>query len=266
MSMSETLMEMYYFPAIRDFLASEFGVRVLRILKPSQRREGWVGFDQGWVRTDLSDEELYNQLSKTLHGVAASKPLFYFGFFLQFKTVDIMKRRSKHTPPGMVADYYRSELDLTRSLESGSIQHHLLVRLSSISGARVAYACPMFFDIDSIYDPPDLSTLRCMPVTNDTPLYNEGERHFIAVQFPKSPSGYWCSEPIHVKSISFAQWITDHNLPLMFMDGKRLSSLIKSAREICWEDRSFGENERDHPGSLLPQAFTIMEVAKDAER
>lgn len=261
---TETLLEMYYFPAIRDLIASIFGVRVLRLLKPSRRREGWVGFDQGWVRTDLTTDDLYTELSDALQNSALSVPRLYFGFFLQFKIVEIMRRISKYTPPNIFADYYRSELDLTRSSESGAIQHHLLVHLASMANTAVAYACPMFFDIDAIYDQPDLETLRCVPVSISTPVFNEYERHFIAIQTPRSSRGYWCSETVRTEHVSFTQWIRREGVagPAP-MDGKHLISLIESAAEAARERTPWPrEYATRGPATVLPQSFTIIEMAK----
>jgi hypothetical protein len=259
---TEALLEMYYFQAIRDHFASVFGARVFRILKPSQRQEGWVGFDQGWVLTELSNEQFYSELETALPSGSTSLSRFYFGFFLQFKVVEIMNRRSRYSPRGFTADYFRSELDLTRSKESGAIQHHLLIALSGINGASVAYACPMFFDIDAIYDPPDLNHLRCIPVTYRTPPFDEGERHFIAIQNPTAAWGFWCSKPIYMRHVSFADWVgkNTENGPKP-MDGKQLRDLIESSAGVAREHSFWVESdERKAPSSLLPRSFTVIEM------
>jgi hypothetical protein len=261
-SVTEALLEMYYFQAIRDHFTSVFGARVLRILKPSQRQEGWVGFDQGWVRTELSNEQFCSELATALASGSSGLSRFYFGFFLQFKIVEIMNRRSRYSPPGFVADYFRSELDLTRSQESGTIQHHLLIALSRINGASVAYACPMFFDIDAIYDPPDLNQLRCVPVTDETPPFDEGERHFIAIQTPTDAWGFWCSQPIDMRHVSFADWVAKNtDIGPKPMDGMQLRALIESSASVA---RKHGfrvdSDEHELPSSFLPQSFTVIEM------
>ena len=63
---TEALLEMHYHCAPIDLFAGYFGARFLRLLKPSTIREAWVGFDQGWVRTELEGSELLSQLRGAL--------------------------------------------------------------------------------------------------------------------------------------------------------------------------------------------------------
>ena len=85
---TETLLEMHFHRAIVKCFEDTFGAKFLRLLKPSTKSEAWVGFDQGWTRTTLTNAELFDQLKTTIASGATSVNAFYFGYF--------MRRSSRH--------------------------------------------------------------------------------------------------------------------------------------------------------------------------
>ena len=92
---TEALLEMYYLRAIADLFAQFYGVPFLRLLKPSARQEAWVGFDQGWVAyAPQSTQQLYAKLGETIKAGARQVEGFYVGYFMQFKVLREMVRRS----------------------------------------------------------------------------------------------------------------------------------------------------------------------------
>jgi hypothetical protein len=49
---------MHYHRALVDLFSGMYGQGFVKILKPSPQKEAWVGFDQGWARMSVSEEEL----------------------------------------------------------------------------------------------------------------------------------------------------------------------------------------------------------------
>ena len=155
---TEVLLEMHDHRAIVEAFAAVFGARFLRMLKPSTQQEVWVGFDQGWVHTSVSTADLYATLSNTISSGGRQSNAFHLGYFLQFKVVHTLARRSRIAPTGFVAPYLRAELSVWRHPRAELSQHETHCRLASIQGAEVYYACPLLFDIDAIDEYPDLGT------------------------------------------------------------------------------------------------------------
>src|SRR4028119_1219889 len=161
---NEALLEMHFHSAVVAHFSNLYGAEFLRILKPVPQKEVWVGFDQGWVYTTVSNEILLNQLKSAIETNATSVSNLYIGYFLQFKVVQRMMSKSKLKPDIYSTPYFRSELSLERNKNSGMSQHETLIRLSDVTNASVSYACGMLFDLDEIYRPPNLAKLRCVPL------------------------------------------------------------------------------------------------------
>jgi len=206
---TEVLLELHYHRAIVDAFAAVFGARFLRMLKPSTQREVWVGFDQGWVNTSVSTADLYAALSNTISSGGTQSNAFHLGYFLQFKVVHTLARRSRLTPTGFVAPYLRSELSVWRNPRTELSQHETLCRLASIQGAEVYYACPLLVDIDAIYEYPDLNTLQIVDVRSAPPNIDDADRHFIAFQSATAVAPQWCSEPHPAKGWRCSEWTRD---------------------------------------------------------
>ena len=148
----EALLEAYYTRALADLLAEVYGAKVLRFLKPSTNKEVFVGFDQGWIKTSLTEDELEKQLKKAVTTGENSEQI-YVAFFLQFKVADLLSIRSKYCPSAIVPPYHRAELSLYPSDTTGISQHETLRRLQLALGSKadVSYACGLLSDADDVY-------------------------------------------------------------------------------------------------------------------
>jgi hypothetical protein len=80
---TEALLESYFLQAQVKHFESFLGANFVQLFKPSAQREAWVGFDQGWVRISLSEEEFYKSLKEAIRSEATSVAHFYLGYFLQ---------------------------------------------------------------------------------------------------------------------------------------------------------------------------------------
>ena len=69
--------------------------------------------------------------------------------------------------------YFRVKLYTDPSEQTGISQHETLLRLQNITNATVSYACPMFFDIQEIYDNPDIERVKMVwPMKTMNTLHN----------------------------------------------------------------------------------------------
>jgi len=214
---TETVLEMHYHRPIMDLVRSTLRLGTttgVNFYKYSQQKEAFIGFDQAYVTSDLSEEDFFQVLktaSMTNNYQLNSK---YVGFFLQFKVVKEMQVRKKYTPPTITnRPHYRVSLDTTRNINTGVSQHELLYNLKKNSGALVFYACPMIFDRAMLYDVNvDLSTLRLADVRSCSSAYMDNDNHFIYYNDQNS-APVWCSEPVVGEDIdpkSFARILVSH--------------------------------------------------------
>lgn len=204
-TITEALLQNYFFSAQVKHFESVFGGKFLRVLQPSPQKEAWVGFDQGWVRTSVSNEELLDHLRAAVQSRATSVRSFYLGYFLQFKTVQRVTRRSRHFPVGYPIPYLRSELSLEPNKTTRLSQHETLLRLSRINFASVSYACAMLFDLDEVYEKPNLDRLRCVDLLAAPTGWATNEPHFITFRTEDDSAPLWCSQPVEGKSLSFTE-------------------------------------------------------------
>jgi hypothetical protein len=119
------------------------------------------------------------------------------------------RRRSHLTPSAFVAPYLRSELSVAPNPSSGLSQHETLCRLAQIEGALVYYACPLLFDVDKIYEYPDLQALQIVDVVTAPPDMTNNGRHFLAFQSLTNLTPCWCSEPRPAESRACSDWIRE---------------------------------------------------------
>ena len=237
--------------------AQTFGARFLRLFKPSTRAETWVGFDQGWVLApSITNEQLYDRLSQAIKVGDSTVQGFYVGYFLQFKVLREMVRRSRYAPT-YGAPYLRSELSLIPNPSSGLSQHETLLRLSQVQNAFVYYACPRLFDLDQIYDPPDLDTIEIVDVSQAPGGWLPADRHFLAFQKSLVASSQWLSEPVEAKSFACSEWVRNRNLSPHRRSGAEITTLI----EDCASALSVGRDLDVHQLRKIPQSFTILEFA-----
>lgn len=51
----ESLLEMHFHSALIAFYGAKYGGKFLKLYKPVPQKEAWVGFDQGWTHSDLTE-------------------------------------------------------------------------------------------------------------------------------------------------------------------------------------------------------------------
>lgn len=265
-TITEALLEMHFFRAMLGYFEQIYGAKFLRVLKPSARQEAWVGFDQGWMRTSLTTNEFFDELRQAIQAQDESVNQFYLGFFLQFKTVRKMLRRSRSTPPGYDVPYLRSKISLAPSKTTSISQHETLLRLSRIDYTSVCYACAMLFDIDDIYEDPDLDQLVCVDVSSSPAGWATNENHFITFRDETDLTPLWYSEPSGGKAFTFKQWAhPECDISPKKLSPKLIMELIGEATEMSsGKEKGLlvpGKHFR-HVARVLPQSFTIIEFSE----
>jgi hypothetical protein len=224
---SEALLEMYFLQGTLKELGSMYGVGSLRLIKPSPHDEKWIGIDQAWVSTKLTDDDLIKHLKGT---VSSGKPApFYFAVFRQYKRVEEIKRASKYTPkrdtpyewskPYFRCDIYtepgqeHEAMKINKSKKASGVQptysqHEALIRLSALPNADVHYACPMVFTPIDVWKAPDMNQVRLVPVSPNQPTYaGDAKRHHLCFRTQSDPCPEFHSdEGVEARSISFTAW------------------------------------------------------------
>lgn len=174
----------------------------IEFFKYSPQLEKFVGFDQAFVRTEMSEARLFQELRHSAATANYHLDRILIGYFLQFKVVKRMQNRSRSIPNGFSTPYLRAGLDTHRKAANYPSQHELLYSLAANPGAMVYYACPMLFDRVDLYRPEaDLDQLVLADLRSAPGPYNDNERHFVCFQSPGSLP-MWCSEPVEGKGLS----------------------------------------------------------------
>ena len=154
MTINETVLEMHFHHPILELFINLLGLGngSFNFYKYSPQRECFVGFDQTFVKTDLSAEQLFQDLKNTAINNGYTLTNFFIGLFLQYKVVKEMRKRSRVTPPQIIRNHnYRVSLDTKKNIRTGLSQHELLFNLNKNVGAIVYYACPFVFDRSDLY-------------------------------------------------------------------------------------------------------------------
>lgn len=261
----ESLLEMHFHRALIDYYADRFGAKFLRLYKPVPQKEAWVGFDQGWTRSSLTERELFEALKVTIknNGVAVDK--FYLGEFLQFKVVDTIVRRSERMPDSYSTPYYRSELSLKPNKSTGISQHETLLRLNKIRGATVLYACGMVFTDDELWQTPDVNKLRFVDIGSAPNGWATNVSHHIVFKDPTDNAPLWCSEPVEGIAYGIEERSNAERLPRR-LSGEAAIELIQTAADAIAgqpQEAQFPLTARNSScARLLPQCFSLIEFER----
>lgn len=103
---TETVLEMHFHRPLMDALRNTLGLGdtgTLTFYKYSQRKECFVGFDQAYAKSELSEIDFFDQLKTAANFSGYALPNQFIGYFLQFKVVKEMARRSRYTPRSILA-------------------------------------------------------------------------------------------------------------------------------------------------------------------
>jgi hypothetical protein len=268
---TEALLEMHFHRAIVEHFTDVFGASFLRLLKPSARQEAWVGFDQGWVSTTLTTTQLFDELRQAIQLQANLVNHFYLGYFLQFKRVQRVTRKTKFMPSGYTPPYLRVELSLKPNRSTGLSQHETLLRLKDVNFAIVCYACAMLFELDEIYEDPDLSHLQCVDVSSSPTGWATNQRHFITFRNETDAIPLWYSEPVPGKAFDFGEWASlDSRLGPGRLSPEQTITLVESATNEL--RAAIGERQLPlfargltEPVNVLPESFTIVEFGTPSD-
>ena len=210
-NIAESLLEMHYFRVIVRRYRRVLGHDV-QVFKPATNAEHWYGFDQAFFTADIPKPELVKDLRQFIQSSTAPRFTSFRAFLLQFKVVEVARRRSARSPHGWNAPYCRSDLYLEPNRKTGISQHEALRRLSGLAGASVAYVCPMIFEENDVLKRPRFKDLRFVDLFPSPSGWLTNEKHFIAFQTSSSPPT-WCSEPVPGKALEFQQ-IVERGKPL----------------------------------------------------
>lgn len=205
MKINETVLEMHFHHAILELFRNTLGLGngAFNFYKYSPQRECFVGFDQAFVKTDLSPDQLFQELKNSAINNGYNLSNFFVGLFLQYKVVKEMVKRSRVTPPQITANpHYRISLDTKKNIRTGVSQHELLFKLNRNIGAFVYYACPFVFDRSDLYSRNvDLSKLRLADLSSCPSIYSDNDSHFVYYSDETDPP-IWCSEPVEGEALS----------------------------------------------------------------
>lgn len=261
----ESLLEMHFHSALINFYASRFGATFLKLYKPVLQKEMWVGFDQGWTSSNLTEEELFEALKSAIRTSGTSVDRFFLGEFLQFKVVDVLTRRSEKMPQAYSTPYYRSELSLRPNKSSGISQHETLLRLNGINNATVLYACGMIFTQAELWEPPDVSKLRFVDITSAPSGWATNENHYIAFQYPTDPTPFWCSEPVQGLAYGIEERSNQERLPRRLTGDTAIQLIKDAAKAISGIPRDDQLPLIGHDSGYtryLPECFSLIEFEK----
>jgi hypothetical protein len=203
---TETVLEMHFHKPLIDLFRSTFGLGgtgSINFYKYSPRRECFIGFDQAYAKTDLSEEEFFRVLRDSAASSGYRLGDKFIGYFLQFKVVKEMQAQTRYTPTSIAKrPHYRVALDTKRNINTGISQHELLYNLNQNPGAMVYYACPMVFDRSALYDiDVDLDSLRLADLDFCPSSYADNDNHFIYYD-GEQENPIWCSDPVNGKAIA----------------------------------------------------------------
>ena len=204
-NIAESLLEMHYFRALLRHYRHTLG-HTIQFFNPATAAEHWYGFDEAFFVADIPRSHAIQDLRAYIHSGALPTFTVFRAFLLQFKVVEMVRRRSANSPPDWLAPYYRSELSLFPNKTTRISQHETLRRLTALSGASVAYVCPMIFEESDVLARPDLADLRFVDVASSPDGWLTTQPHFIAFQNLESlPT--WFSQPVSGKALSMDEII-----------------------------------------------------------
>jgi hypothetical protein len=229
--------------------------------KFAPQREVFLGFDQAFAMTDLSDGEFFALLSASAMDEGYRLPSKFLAYFLQFKVVSLLHRRQKRTPSQIRSrPHYRASLDTTKNDRTGFSQHELLCDLSRNEGAMVYYACPMIFDKTELYEvQTDLDLLRLADVKSCPSNYTDNGKHYIYFD-QKASEPIWCSDPVEGKGLNPAGFA---DLVFETLSGMTAEDSVARLRRVLARIRELGQSDQKIEGSpisLLADSLTIVRL------
>ena len=276
MVITETVLEMHYHRELMDLIRQTYGLGstgTFNFYKYSPQREVFLGFDQAFAMTELTDTEFFQQMKRSAMTTGYRLPSRFLAYFLQFKVVTELRRRQKTTPAAIKSKpHYRSSLDTTKNDRTGFSQHELLFRLSRNDGAMVYYACPMIFDKADLYEVNvSLDPLRLVEMASCPSEFGDNSNHYIYFD-QKTSDPIWCSEPVAGKALSplqFAERLLEGLRQLSSQDSaERVSNLLSKIKAMISpsETDSKPDEAAANGLSLVADSLTVIRLEEPAEK
>lgn len=273
MTINETVLEMHFHKPIMDLFRQVYGVGKsgqVKFYKYSPQKEVFIGFDQAYAMTELSDNDFFQMLKQSSMNNRYVLPKKFIAYFLQFKVVRQMYNLQKNTPKGITnKPHYRVKLDTQKNQNTGFSQHELLFDLNKNVGAMVFYACPMIFDKSALYEiDVDLNTLQLADLDTCPSKYSDNETHYIYFNSPTA-TPIWCSKPVDGKSIFPKEFVQLIQSKVRQIDSRESAKdtirILEYLKELTLEEprKSIDGISFENSISLVHDSLTIMEVSGD---
>jgi hypothetical protein len=273
MAINETVLEMHFHKPLMDLFRSTFGlggISGVNFYKYSPQRECFIGFDQAYVKTDLSEDDFFDILKHNSMTNNYQLNDIFIGYFLQFKVVKEMQVFKKYTPSEITnRPHYRVTLDTTKNINTNLSQHELLYNLNRNFGAMVYYACPMLFERALLYEVNvDLDLLRLADLNYCPSQYSDNENHFIYFN-DVATDPVWCSEPTVGKAITpkeMAELLLKRIRQFDFVESaQKLLKLLTNIQELGLKESADIFIEKSIPNllDLVHESLTVIRVTID---
>lgn len=240
MAISETVLEMHYHQPLMKLIRETYGVGAtgkFNFFKYSPQKEVFLGFDQAYAMTEMSDDDFFAQMKSSAMEDGYNLKRNFVAYFLQFKVVNELQKNRKKNPPQIVSKpYYRATLDTTKNDNTGFSQHELLYNLSKNNGAMVYYACPMLFDKAALYEVDvSLDPLRLVDLNSCPSDFSDNSKHYIYFD-QKQSTPIWCSDPVLGRAITpreLAGLVISHlHQESNTSSAVQVSALLKQLKEV----------------------------------
>lgn len=270
MVISETVLEMHYHQPLMELIRDTYGVGPtgkFNFFKYTPQKEVFLGFDQAYAMTEISDADFFAQLKAGSMEDGYKLKQTFVAYFLQFKVVSELQKNQKKNPPQITSKpYYRATLDTTKNDNTGFSQHELLYNLSKNNGAMVYYACPMLFEKAALYEVKvSLDLLRLVDLSSCPSDFSDNSKHYIYFD-QKQADPIWCSDPMLGKAITageFARLVVARlRQALPEETVVQISELLKAIKE-GFAKRIDQETGNEPPGNgleLFADALTIVRL------
>lgn len=267
MAITETVLEMHYHRPLMDLIRETYGLGPagkFNFYKYSPQREVYLGFDQAFAMTELSDADFFAQLKQSAMTTNYKLPSRFVAYFLQYKVVTELQRRQAQTPSTITSKpHCRASLDTTKNDRTGFSQHELLFNLHRNDGAMVYYACPMIFDKAALYEVNvNLDPLRLVDLASCPSDFTDNSKHYIYFD-QKTAEPVWCSEPVEGKGRTPKQFAEQVVAALRQLtpsaSSEKLSALLRSVKSLV-DTEGAAAGASSNGLALVADSLTIVQV------
>ena len=267
MAITETVLEMHYHRPMMELIRETYGlgpVGKFNFYKYSPQHEVYLGFDQAFAMTELSDDEFFAQMRQSAMNAGYKLPSRFVAYFLQYKVVTKLQRRHAQTPSTITSKpHYRARLNTTKNDRTGFSQHELLFNLHLNDGAMVYYACPMIFDKAALYEVNvNWDSLCLINLASCPGHFRDNSKHYIYFD-QKTADPIWCSEPVDGKARTPKQFAEQVVAQLRQFtpaaSAEKLSALLGSIKSLVKSENAL-PGTADSGLALFADSLTIVQV------